>query len=102
MYFNRNVELLLLVILSAQLKGLKIFEFSDSLEEKSRVSIENNSPTPRAFTLCLDLYNRLDTDRRFLRSEGSKDIDILITEDAKHIYIQVAGIWSLACWSLAC
>ena len=44
----------------------------------------------------MDIYYRLNSDRRLLRSEGSKDIDILITEDAQHIYILVAGIWSLA------
>ena len=94
-YFN-GIIFLLQTILFTKIQSLKIFEFSNSLKENTSVTIKNDSPTPKDFTLCLDVYNRLDSRRRILSSRGSKDIEIQVTESAERIYIQVAGIWYLA------
>ena len=48
------------IFLDQFLEAVKIYEFGTTLEEKSRVVIKNNAPTPEAFTLCLDFYSRLD------------------------------------------
>ena len=76
--------------------ALKVFEFSTSLEENSKVSIKSKVPTPEEFTLCLDFYSRLDLKRRLLKSINPADIDIYIAKGGYVIYVQVAGILYLA------
>ena len=88
--------LLLLANLVLNFQGLKVFEFSTSLQDKSRVTIINDAPTPENFTLCMDFYSRLDTYRRLLKSRESSDIEILIDTGGFIIYVKVAGIWYLA------
>ena len=76
--------------------GFKVFEFSTSLEENSKVSIQNKVQTPEEFTLCMDFYSRLDIKQRLLKSIDPADIDIYIAEGGSIIYVQVAGIQYLA------
>ena len=76
--------------------AFKVFEFSTSLEENSKVSIKSKVPTPAEFTLCLDFYSRLDLKRRLLKFINPADIDIYIAKGGYVIYVQVAGILYLA------
>ena len=78
-----------------QCESLKIFEFSSSLEDNSRVIVTNNAPTPTKFTLCMDFYSRMDPARKLLTSKG-EDIEIQIGAGGYIIYILVGGIWYLA------
>jgi hypothetical protein len=87
---------LLSVVLISTTHGLKVLEFSTSLEDNSRVTIIKDAPTPKEFTLCMDFYSRLDTLRRLLKSEDSSDIDIQIELEGYVIYVKVAGIWYIA------
>ena len=75
-------------------QGLKIFEFSSSLQENSKVVIGSDAPSPAHFSLCMDFYSRLDTVRRLLKSNG-EDLEIQIDEGGYYIYVLVAGIWYL-------
>ena len=76
--------------------GFKVFEFPTSLEENSKVSIQNKVPTPEEFTLCMDFYSHLAIKARLLKSGDTEDIEIYLNEGGGYIYVQVAGIWYLA------
>ena len=84
------------IFLDQFLEAVKIYEFGTTLEEKSRVVIKNNAPTPEAFTLCLDFYSRLEKNRQLLEAKNKYDLDIEIDNESAVIYIRVAGVWFLA------
>ena len=87
----------LVISLGQVIQAIKVYEFETTVEENSKLIIENAIPAPEAFTLCMDFYFLLETSVSLMKSKNPEDLDIQIRGKFSHlIHVRVAGIWYLA------